>query len=97
MENLYYLVLGCGVLAVLYGAYATRSVLAAPAGNERMQEIATAIQEGAGAYLKRQYITIGMVGVVVCALLTWRLGASVGIGFTLGAVLSGLTMKTPSS
>ena len=91
MENLYYLVLGCGVLAVLYGAFATRSILAAPAGNERMQEIATAIQEGAGAYLKRQYITIGAVGVVVCALLTWRLGLSVGIGFTIGAVLSGVT------
>ena len=91
MENLYYLVLGCGVLAVLYGAFATRSVLAAPAGNERMQEIATAIQEGAGAYLKRQYITIGAVGVLVCALLTWRLGFSVGIGFAIGAVLSGVT------
>lgn len=91
MENLYYLVLACGVLAVLYGAYATRSVLAAPAGNERMQEIATAIQEGAAAYLKRQYMTIGVVGLVVCILLAARLGASVAIGFAIGAILSGVT------
>ena len=91
MENLYYLVIACGVLALLYGAYATRAVLEAPAGNERMQEIATAIQEGAAAYLKRQYMTIGIVGVVVCALLAMRLGTSVAVGFALGAILSGIT------
>ncbi|PHS79107.1 MAG: sodium-translocating pyrophosphatase [Rhodospirillaceae bacterium] len=91
MENLYYLVIACGVLALLYGAYATREVLDAPAGNERMQEIATAIQEGAGAYLKRQYMTIGMVGIVVCALLGLRLGTSVAVGFAIGAILSGIT------
>ena len=91
MENLYYLVIACGVLAVLYGAYAARAVLAAPAGTERMQEIATAIQEGAGAYLKRQYTTIGAVGIVVCVLLGLRLGWAVAIGFAIGAILSGLT------
>ena len=91
LENLYYLVIACGVLALLYGAYATRAVLDAPAGNERMQEIATAIQEGAGAYLKRQYMTIGMVGIVVCALLGLRLGTSVAVGFAVGAILSGIT------
>jgi len=91
MSNVYLLVMACGGLAVLFGAYATRSILAAPAGNERMQEIATAIQEGAAAYLKRQYITIGVVGVVVCVLLGWRLGLSVAVGFALGAILSGLT------
>ncbi len=91
MTNIYYMVIASGVLAVLYGAYATRSILAAPAGNERMQEIAAAIQEGASAYLKRQYTTIGAVGVVVCALLWAQLGATVGIGFAIGAVLSGVT------
>ncbi|MCR4377356.1 MAG: sodium-translocating pyrophosphatase [Rhodospirillales bacterium] len=91
MESLYYLVIACGVLAVLYGAYATRAVLAAPAGTERMQEIAAAIQEGAGAYLKRQYTTIGVVGIVVCALLGLRLGGTVAVGFAIGALLSGLT------
>jgi len=91
VENLYYLVIACGVLALLYGAYATRAVLDAPAGNERMKEIATAIQEGAGAYLKRQYMTIGMVGIVVCALLGLRLGTSVAVGFAVGAILSGIT------
>jgi len=91
MSNVYLLVMACGVLAVLFGAYATRSILAAPAGNERMQEIATAIQEGAAAYLKRQYITIGVVGVVVCVLLGLRLGLSVAVGFAIGAVLSGIT------
>src|SRR3989339_221480 len=91
MESLYYLVIACGVLAVLYGAYATRAVLAAPAGTERMQEIAAAIQEGAGAYLKRQYTTIGVVGIVVCVLLGLRRGGAVAVGFAIGAVLSGLT------
>jgi len=91
MGILYGLVIACGILAVLYGIYTTRAVLAAPAGTERMQEIAAAIQEGAGAYLKRQYITIGGVGVVVCALLAIRLGTSVAIGFAIGALLSGLT------
>jgi K(+)-stimulated pyrophosphate-energized sodium pump len=91
MESLYYLVIACGVLAVLYGAYATRAVLAAPAGTERMQEIAAAVQEGAGAYLKRQYTTIGIVGIVVCVLLGLRLGGAVAIGFAIGALLSGLT------
>lgn len=89
--NMYYLVIACGILAVLYGAYAARAVLAAPAGTERMQEIATAIQEGASAYLKRQYLTIGAVGIVVCILLGLRLGLDVAVGFAIGAILSGVT------
>lgn len=86
----YYLVLACGLLAVLYGVYAIRSVLAKPAGNEKMQEIAAAIQEGAAAYLNRQYRTIAIVGVVIGILLGWRLGIPVAIGYVIGAVLSGL-------
>jgi len=90
MSMTYYLILGCGVLAILYGAYAIRSVLAKPAGNEKMQEIAAAIQEGAAAYLNRQYTTIAMVGVVIGVLLGWRLGIPVAVGYFIGAFLSGL-------
>jgi len=84
------LILGCGVVALLYGAWAVRSVLAAPTGNERMQEIAAAIQEGAAAYLNRQYTAIAIVGVVICILLGVMLGMYVAIGFIIGSVLSGL-------
>lgn len=83
-------VLGCGLLAIVYGIITIRSILAAPTGNERMVEIASAIQVGAQAYLNRQYRTIGMVGVVICLLLGWQLGTHVGIGFVIGAVLSGV-------
>ncbi|MFN4282652.1 MAG: sodium-translocating pyrophosphatase [Alphaproteobacteria bacterium] len=86
----YWVVLACGVLAVLYGIFASRSVLAAPTGNDRMREIAAAVQEGAAAYLNRQYRAIGVVGVVIAALLAWQLGLTVAIGFVIGAVLSGL-------
>ena len=83
------LVLACGVLALLYGALTIRSVLSLNPGNEKMQEIAAAIQEGAKAYLNRQYSVIAIVGIIICALLTWLLGIYVGIGFIIGAVLSG--------
>ena len=85
------LILACGALAVVYGLVAGRSVLAADAGNERMQEIAGAIQVGASAYLNRQYRTIGIVGVVVCVVLGLLLGQWVALGFIIGAVLSGAT------
>jgi K(+)-stimulated pyrophosphate-energized sodium pump len=87
-QEVLYVVLACGALAILYGLVTARSVLAASPGNERMQEIARAIQIGAGAYLNRQYSTIGMVGVVIAILVAWLLGAYVAIGFALGAILS---------
>ncbi|CCQ73823.1 Pyrophosphate-energized proton pump [Magnetospira sp. QH-2] len=87
---MYILVLAMGLLALLYGAYAVRSVVSAPAGTERMQEIAAAVQEGASAYLNRQYTTIAIVGVVIGILLGLRLGLDVAIGYAIGAILSGL-------
>ena len=80
-----------GVVAILYGIYASRSVLARSAGNERMQEIARAIQEGASAYLNRQYRTIAIVGVVIAVLLLIVLGWKEAVGFLIGAILSGAT------
>jgi len=85
----YHLVLLCGVIALAYALYASRSVLSAPAGTERMIEIAGAIQEGARAYLNRQYSTIAVVGVIVGVILGWRLGVHVAAGYLIGAILSG--------
>src|SRR3569832_156635 len=83
------LVLVAGVLALLYGAWTIRSVLSMSAGNARMQEIAAAIQEGAGAYLNRQYMTIAAVGVVIFIIAFFALGWQVALGFLIGAALSG--------
>jgi K(+)-stimulated pyrophosphate-energized sodium pump len=83
------LVLACGFAAVLYGAWTVRSVLSLSPGNPRMQEIAAAIQEGAAAYLNRQYTTIAIAGVVIFAGAFW-LGWQVAVGFLIGATLSGL-------
>ena len=88
METLWLIVL-CGVLAIVYAIWATRSVLAADAGSQKMQEIAAAIREGAQAYLKRQYSTIAAVGVVVFLILGYFLGWLVALGFAVGAILSG--------
>ncbi|HWK14317.1 MAG TPA: sodium-translocating pyrophosphatase [Rhizobiaceae bacterium] len=84
-----YVVIACGLLSVLYAIWATQSVLAADQGNARMQEIASAIREGAQAYLARQYTTIAIVGVVVFLLAWWLLSGAAALGFLVGAVLSG--------
>ncbi|MDP6872203.1 MAG: sodium-translocating pyrophosphatase [Alphaproteobacteria bacterium] len=79
----------CGLIALVYGIWAVRSVLSESAGNERMQEIAAAVQEGAKAYLNRQYMTIGAVGVVIFIILILLFNISVAIAFLVGSVLSG--------
>jgi K(+)-stimulated pyrophosphate-energized sodium pump len=82
-------VIACGLAAVLYGIVTTTSILAASPGNEKMQSIAAAIQEGARAYLNRQYTAIGLVGIVVAIILGLTLGTLAAIGFAIGAILSG--------
>ncbi len=89
MTSAYWLIFGCGILAILYGVYASRAVLTADPGSERMREIAAAIQEGANAYLNRQYRAISVVGVVIGVFLWWQMGDHVAAGYALGAVLSG--------
>ena len=90
MTELFALVIACGLIALAYGILASRSIVTADAGNEKMQQIASAIQEGAAAYLNRQYLTIGGVGLVVTVLLAVTLGFAVAAGFVIGAVLSGV-------
>ena len=90
MQIAYWVVIAGGVLALLYGIVTSRVVLAASAGNERMQQIAAAIQEGARAYLNRQYTTIGIVGIIIFLILLGTLGWRTGVGFLVGAVLSGV-------
>jgi K(+)-stimulated pyrophosphate-energized sodium pump len=87
--NLTLIAIACGVIAVLYGIFTSTQVLAAPAGNQRMVDIASAIQEGAKAYLGRQYTTIAMVGVVVAIVVGLFLGLVPAIAFVVGSLLSG--------
>jgi K(+)-stimulated pyrophosphate-energized sodium pump len=84
-----WLVVACGLLAIVYGIWAIWSVMQADPGSAKMQEISAAVREGAQAYLKRQYTTIAIVGVVIFFVLWWFLGSLVAVGFAIGAVLSG--------
>ncbi|HEY9144097.1 MAG TPA: sodium/proton-translocating pyrophosphatase, partial [Arenimonas sp.] len=86
-----HLAIACAAVAILYGIFVARWIVAQPAGNEKMQGIAAAIQEGAGAYLSRQYRTIAIVGVVLFLVIAFvpGLGWPTAIGFAIGAILSG--------
>ena len=86
-----WLAIGSGILAVVYGLLSSQWILKQPAGNERMREISLAIQEGANAYMNRQYFTIAVVGVVLFVLLGIILNWATAIGFAIGAILSALT------
>src|SRR5689334_10197373 len=88
MQLAQFVIIVCGLLALIYGVVTSKQVLAADAGTARMQEISGAVQEGARAYLNRQYMTIGIVGVVILIILGLTLGIHVAIGFIIGAVLS---------
>src|SRR3981189_1018184 len=91
--NALWLIVACGALSIVYAVWGIRSVMAADAGNARMQEIAAAIREGASAYLKRQYMTIAIVGAVLFLVigLIPKLGWATAWGFAIGALFSGLS------
>lgn len=89
MDSVSLVIIGCAILAIIYAIFASSRVFASPTGTPQMQAIAQAIQEGAKAYLNRQYTTIAMVGVVIAILLAYFLAPLVAVGFVLGAVLSG--------
>ncbi|MGI9520194.1 MAG: sodium-translocating pyrophosphatase [Hyphomicrobiaceae bacterium] len=88
MNELLWAVIACGVLSIVYAVITIQSVMAADAGNQKMQEIAGAIREGAQAYLNRQYTSVAIVGVIICVAALY-LGWQVALGFVIGAVLSG--------
>jgi K(+)-stimulated pyrophosphate-energized sodium pump len=90
LDNALYLAIGAGIIAILYGAFSVRWILAQPAGSARMQEIAAAIQAGARAYLNRQYRTISIVGIILFVALGMSIGWASAGGFAVGAILSGL-------
>ena len=83
------IIIGVGLLAILYGYIVGKQILSASPGNAKMQDIAAAIQEGARAYLNRQYKTIAIVGLIILIVIVFALGIWVGVGFFIGAFLSG--------
>jgi K(+)-stimulated pyrophosphate-energized sodium pump len=87
--NLLYVVIACGIIAVLYGIITSRQVLSLSSGNQRMVEVSAAIQEGAAAYLKRQYTTIAIVGIIVAIIIGYFLKPLSAVAFLIGAILSG--------
>src|SRR5436190_5869504 len=89
LNNAIMVALACGVLALLYGGFTAQWILRQPDGNDRMREIAAAVQTGAKAYLNRQYTTIGIVGVVLFVVIGFVLGWTTAIGFAIGAIASG--------
>ena len=89
MTAILWAIVVAGLLSIVYGIVTTRTLLGADAGSARMQEISAAVREGAAAYLRRQYTTIAIVGVVILILAFWLLGVYAAIGFLVGAVLSG--------
>ncbi len=82
--------IGAAILAVIYGLVMSRWIINLPAGNKKMKAIAGAIQDGAAAYLTRQYKTIGVVGIVLAVLIYYFIDCNTAIGFAIGAILSGL-------
>src|SRR6185369_15533906 len=89
LQNALLMALACGALALVYGAITAKWILSQPDGNDRMREIAAAIQAGAKAYLNRQYMTISIVGVILFVVIGFALHWPTAIGFLIGAVLSG--------
>ncbi len=89
MTTMQIFILLCGLAAVLYGLITSRQILSLSTGNEKMASIASAIQEGARAYLNRQYLTIGIVGIVIFLFIWLLFGLSSGLGFLIGAIFSG--------
>ncbi len=90
MSYEFYLVISCAVISLIYGAYTCKVILSSPEGNDKMKEIARAIQEGAQAYLNRQYSTIAVVGIIIAIALYYGIDSYVSIGFIIGAFLSGV-------
>ena len=89
MIEILYFIIASGLLAILYGYITGKQILSTSPGNAKMQDIASAIQEGARAYLNRQYKTISIVGLIILVIITFALGIWVGIGYFIGAFLSG--------
>ncbi len=90
VSNILQLIILAGLLAIVYGYFTGKNILSASAGNNKMQEIASAIQVGAKAYLNRQYKTIAIVGVVVLVIISYAFSILVGLGYLIGATLSGI-------